>query len=346
MGIHNYLLYGTLWGHIPVRYDPDALFLMLAENPPSKFNSVSSDPRLNRTIWMFGGSTVRGHADKDENKTLPALVAMFLNAEARPYHFTVVNLGEYGFNSVLESRYLQKALIDNRSGPDIVVFYDGGNEAFQFVEYRQPRGHIGYRRLKAFIESYRSSWFGLLKPVNAAVHASFTKELYDKLNLFFYPVEPDSPALKQMVSSAVKRYDHVARVAQCYGSQFILIWQPMLWVEKCESPKEVKALERNAFLDTEKFVGMKASVNATYEALENVLQHKPYFVSLRDALCNRTVPAYWPDGIHLRYKGNGVIAHQIAKILKRRMKGELNSETIMRATSGAAGFYDPSNDLH
>ena len=153
IGVHNYILFGTLWGHIPVRYDPDALFLMLAANPPSKFNSVSSDPLLNRTIWMFGGSTVRGHADKDENRTLPALVSEYLNAEDRPYHFTVINLGEYGFNSVLESKYLQKVLIDSPSSPDTVIFYDGGNDSFQFVEYRQPVGHIGYRRLKAFIES-------------------------------------------------------------------------------------------------------------------------------------------------------------------------------------------------
>ena len=329
IGVHNYLLYGTLWGHIPVRYDPEALFLMSAENPPSTFNSVSADPQLNRTIWMFGGSTVRGYPDRNRDKTLPALVSRYLNQRVRPYHVRVVNLGEFGFNSVLESKYLQKVFLDNQSGPDLVIFYDGGNDAFQFVEYRQPVGHIGYRRLKAFIESYRSSWFGLLKPINAAVYGSYTRELYDKLNLFFRPVEPDSPVLREMVNTAVRRYDHVARVVECYGSEFILVWQPLLWVEECTLSQPIKSAERRGLLDTEKFNRMRESVTTTYSALEKALQHKPYFVNLRDALCNRTVPVYWPDGIHLRYAGRRTIAHWIADIVSLRFPGRFRPRPLI-----------------
>ena len=44
-------------------------------------------------------------------------------------------------------------------------------------------GHIGYRRLKAFIECYRMGWFGLFKPINAAVYTSYTKEFFDRVRM-------------------------------------------------------------------------------------------------------------------------------------------------------------------
>ena len=212
MTSQNYVSYGHVFSHVPVRYDPDALFLMVDSNPPPDYNSVSPNPQLNRTIWMFGGSTVRCEAHWNHNKTLPAFLAKFLNEKARPYHFSVLNLGENGFNSVLESKYLQKVFIENPSPPWAVIFYDGANDCFQYAEYRRPVGHIGYRRLKAFIESYRQSWFGLFKPINAAIYASYTNEFIDRIRMFHDPVKPDSPALGNMASLAARRYDHVARI--------------------------------------------------------------------------------------------------------------------------------------
>ncbi|MGC8660849.1 MAG: hypothetical protein ACP5U1_17450, partial [Desulfomonilaceae bacterium] len=58
MSIQNYLLYGSVYSHVPVRYDPDTLFLMTDRVPPSDYNSASADSKLNRIVWMFGGSTV------------------------------------------------------------------------------------------------------------------------------------------------------------------------------------------------------------------------------------------------------------------------------------------------
>jgi hypothetical protein len=64
----------------------------------------------------------------------------------------------------------------------MIVFYDGANDAKYFAEHRTPYGHHGYRRVRSLIESYYASWFGLLKPVTAATHASFTGELWDKIH--------------------------------------------------------------------------------------------------------------------------------------------------------------------
>lgn len=334
MMIHNYMLYGHVFSHVPVRYDPDALFVMTDRNPPCRFNSASEDPRMNRTVWMFGGSTVRCNAHRDENTTLPAFLSKFLNERGRPYHFTVANLGENGFNSVLESKYLQKALVESSAPPHIVIFYDGANDAFQFAEYRQPVGHIGYRRLKAFIESYRMTWYGIFKPISAAIHASYTNEFLDRIRMFHVPVKSDSPELAEMVDLAVRRYDHVARVVTGYGAEFVLIWQPILWVENCETQQSVRQAESSLFVDIEKFPNLKQGVRTTYDALERALQNKPYFVSFRDVLCKRTTALFWPDGIHLNSPGNEIVAENIGQLLMRGFPGKASELSVGRTTGG------------
>jgi hypothetical protein len=324
MTVQNYVSYGHVFSHVPVRYDADALFLMMDDNPPPDFNSVSTNPKLNRTIWMFGGSTVRCEAHRDRNTTLPAFLSKFLNEKAKPHHFTVLNLGENGFNSVLESKYLQKAFIELTSAPEIVVFYDGANDSFQYAEYREPVAHIGYRRLKAFVESYRQSWFGLLKPFNAAIHASYTNEFIDRIRMYRDVVKPDSPELGHMVDFSVRRYDHIDKVVQAYGAKFVLIWQPMLWIEDCNLPEKVKSGERSTFIDKNRFPDLETSVRTTYKALEDKLRGRPYFVSFGNALCDRTAPLFWPDGIHLRREGNEIVAREIGALLLHRFPEELS----------------------
>lgn len=325
MTLHNYILYGNIYSHVPVRYDPNTLFLMLDENPSADFNSVSPDPELNRIVWMFGGSTVRCNAHWDRNQTLPALLSKFLNKKAKPYHFTVVNYGENGFNSLLESRYLQKALADTNQAPHIVVFYDGGNDCFQYIEYREPEGHVGYRRLKGFIEGYRMSWWGFLKPITAAVYTSYTRELIDRLHMFSDPIKPDSEGLERMVELTSKRFDHVAKVLHCYDVEFLLVWQPLLLVEDCQVGERIKSAERTRFLDTEKFSDLKKSLNTTYDKFERKLENKPYFASLRNVLCDRTSAFYQPDGIHLTYEGNEEIARNLGQLLIDRFSQSLFS---------------------
>ncbi|MFH0960904.1 MAG: SGNH/GDSL hydrolase family protein [Pseudomonadota bacterium] len=325
MTVHNYILYGNVYSHVPVRYDPNTLFLMRDTNPSSEFNSVSNDPQLNRIVWMFGGSTVRCNAHWDPNQTLPALVSKFLNQKARPYHFTVVNFGENGFNSLLESKYFQKAIADSHEPPNLVIFYDGANDCFQYAEYREPEGHVGYRRLKGFIEGYRMSWFGIFKPISAAVYTSYTNEFIDRFRMLGDPVDPDSPNLDKMALFTARRFDHVAKVANCYSSEFLLLWQPVLWVENCQVGEAVNLEESTMFLDARKFPDLKQSVETTYNKLEHELLNKPYFVSLRNSLCGRQTACFQPDGIHLTCQGNEEMAQRIAELIIGRFRDTLIS---------------------
>jgi lysophospholipase L1-like esterase len=56
-----------------------------------------------------------------------------------------------------------------------------------------------------------------------------------------------------------------------------------------------------------------------YEALVERLQGKPYFINLRNILCNRKEPLYQPDGIHLLDDGRKLVARRLDEVLQERL---------------------------
>jgi len=313
----NYLIYGKVREGSRVRYDPYALFLNkggvrpTAHNPPPPWKN----PHL--LIWMFGGSTMRGSTDHDD-RTIPSYLAEMFNRREQPGQVTVVNYGENSFNSLLETKYLQKLLIEADRAPQVIIFYDGANDSSYFAQYRTPDGHHGYRRLRGLIESYHESFFGLLKPLNAAFYSSFTKEVYDKLRQTVVPLRTDSPELQQMVTLTVKRYDYVQKTAACYGARFLLFWQPIWWVESQEVAPAVQEQEKQYMLTGERFAPVRHNFAVIYLALAHALKEKPYFVDFQNVLCSRTAPVYQPDGVHLNDLGRRLVAQEMNRVLREK----------------------------
>jgi len=313
----NFILYGHAREGSRAVYDPYTLFLQSSGVRPTANNSVSKAGKENRSVWMFGGSTMRGATDFDE-RTIPSFLSEYLNSKREGLHFSVTNFGTNSFNSLLETKYLQKLLIESASAPDIIVFYDGANDAKYFLEHRSAYGHHGYRRTRALIESYYHSWFGLLKPLNAALYASFSKELYDRINQIGTPLDPGLPEFQTMIALNEGRYEFVNKISGCYGAKFILFWQPMLWVEECQIPSAVKEQEKNLVVAAERFETMRRNFDVAYTSLADRLAAKPYFVSLRGVFCDRKVPVYQADGVHLNDDGRRIVAGAIGKVLEQR----------------------------
>jgi hypothetical protein len=313
----NLFVYGSVWEGSRVNYDGYTLFQegprATTNNPPA---TVGPSPDQ-RTIWMFGGSTMRGATD-DDARTIPSVLAGLLNAgEARP-RFAVLNFGENSFNSLLETRYLQKALIERPTRPDLVLFYDGANESVYFSQLRTPYAHHGYQQVRALVESHRRSVFSIFKPLNAALYASFTWELITKINQTVIPIDPDSEELRDFVGRTVQRYDYVHEQAAFYGADFVLFWQPVLWGEGCEPSPEVAEVERGYAINKLRFTAIKENFRTVQQALAEALRGRPYFVDLRDALCSRTAPVYQHDGVHLQDGGRGMMARAMHQLLAER----------------------------
>lgn len=308
----NYLIYGQVRDCDPVRYDPYTLFVSEGCPRPTANNPPALDRQKNRLIWLFGGSTMKGATD-DDTKTIPSFLARDLNQVEPLSPSYLINFGEPSFNSLMETKYLQKALIEQPVHPDIIIFYDGANDCTYFAQNRTPYAHLGYRRLKGLIESYHHSFFGILKPLNAALYASFTNELYAKIRQGVIPLKADDPQLLQFVDSVEKRYDYVNKVAQGTGAKFLLFWQPFWWVETDPVSPAVSQKEE---VSLPKHLAVRHNFEIIDRALADRLKNKPYFIDFRNVLCKRTQPAYQDDGIHLQDVGREMVAGQMARNLK------------------------------
>lgn len=314
----NLFVYGSVWEGSRVQYDPYTLFQEgirpTAHNPAAAVGREGGGPV---PIWMFGGSTMRGATD-DDTRTIPSYLAGLLNGRGGQSGYLVRNYGENSFNSLLETRYLQKALIEETDRPGILVFYDGVNESVYFSQHRSPGAHHGYNRVRALIESHRRSLWGLLKPLNAAVYASFSWELWDKLNQTVIPMSPDSPELRDFVHLAVQRYDYVNAQAELYGATFLLIWQPALWVEECTVDPRVAAIEEKLPINRARFLAVRHNFQVIKEALAAELLSRPYFVDFRQVLCARTEQVYQHDGVHLQDAGRAIVAQAMLDVFLDR----------------------------
>jgi lysophospholipase L1-like esterase len=314
VSLTNKIIYGSMWeGGYQVKYDPYVLFL----SGPRPTSHNSNRPGQNhRTLWLFGGSTMRGQTDQDD-QTIPSFLAGMLNQPDSRFSYTIVNFGEDSYNSLLETKYLQKELIQRSPHPDLIIFYDGANDCSYTAQHRTPDGHYGYRRFTAMVENYRRSFFGLLKSLNAALYCSFTKELYDKMMQTAVPISPGSQLVRESVGAVQQRYDHVRKLAHCYGAGFLVFWQPILWVETGTVLPQVREQEKQYAIMAERFLSIRHNFSVLYEALAQGLEGKSYFINFQQVLCSRTEPTYRPDGVHLNDVGREMVAREMNLVLRK-----------------------------
>ena len=103
--------------------------------------TVDSPIKPSKTIHVFGGSTVFGTGSKD-SETIPSYMQKVLNNNG--FNIAVKN---YGFMTLVASQQLAALKAANLRPGDIVLFYDGGNDAFNSFVYGSPQGTIiGYNR--------------------------------------------------------------------------------------------------------------------------------------------------------------------------------------------------------
>lgn len=316
VSVSNYVLYGHIREGSRAFYDPYTTFRS-SEGVRPTLNECSPGANRHFVIWIFGGSTTRGNTE-DDAMTLPSQLAAQLNSRNDGVCYEVRNFGENSYNSLLEIQYFEKQLIHNGERPDLVIFYDGANDCVYFAQHRTPDGHHGYRRAKALVESYYKSFFGVFKALNAAIQASFTKELMDKFFQVQVPIDPESKELKEHVKQVGERYAFANKVAACYGARFLVFWQPAQWVEQEDVMVEVREKENKHFINTERFSTMRGNFTTVYEALEASLKNRSYFIDFRNVLTKRKDVAYKADGVHLQDLGRNMVADAMAEVLEER----------------------------
>jgi lysophospholipase L1-like esterase len=317
-----YFIYGQVREGEPVHYDPYALYLLSSGIRPTT-NNPAADSKSVPLIWMFGGSTTRGISD-DDSQTMPSFLAKVLNQEDPKLTARVVNFGNDGYNALMETKYLQKMLIESPTSPKVIIFYDGANDGAYFAQYRTPAAHHGYRQVRGLIESYHRSFFGLFKSFNAAWYTSYARELWDKMRQGLIPLAADDPVLAEYKAAAVKRYDFVDKVARSFGAEFLLFWQPCWWVETAPVDPTVKTKEQQTVIMGDRWA-LKHNFVTIYNGLADNLGKKPYFNDFRNVLTPRQQEVYESDGIHLNPNGDAMLAEHLGQFLKKRVGNRLTA---------------------
>ena len=103
--------------------------------------TVDQPMKARRTIHMYGGSTVFGVGSSDAG-TIPSHLQKLIN-----HDYSGISVKNYGFMTLVASQQLAALKNSDVKSGDIVLFYDGGNDAFNSYVYKSPEGTIiGYNR--------------------------------------------------------------------------------------------------------------------------------------------------------------------------------------------------------
>ena len=130
----------TIWDR---RYHPGDLINIDLEGFRHTTNNSDADDAL--SVWVFGGSTAWGEGAPDD-ETIPSHLAGLMNAWG--VDTTVNNLGERGYVSTQEVVLLYREL-QAGGRPDVVVFYDGINDAAAASNWPEvPGSHVSLHRIR------------------------------------------------------------------------------------------------------------------------------------------------------------------------------------------------------
>ena len=221
------------------------------------WNSPHSKGRPPFRIFMFGGSTMWGTGVRDD-ATLASIVARRLTDAGQEVEVT--NYGQIGYVSTQEVMLLFQLLREGRR-PDLVVFYDGINDAYAAYQNRiAGLSQNEYTRVQEFnlLSSARRTKLYLTAAQSILMHSNIARlgRLFD--------LKPDSesetgprgvaylaqsdgfeePAVLQQ--QVITLYLFNKRAVEALGREFgfrsVFYWQPVTYTKNELAPYEQSQL--------------------------------------------------------------------------------------------------------
>jgi hypothetical protein len=216
--------------------------------------AVPAVPRAR--VFFFGGSTMWGSFQRDDH-TIPAEAARRLQQVAGPG--ARIDVGNFGETGWVMTQEMLELMLQLRSGarPDVVVFYDGINDAFSALQYgvagipqneekRAAEFAMG-RKLDRTL--YGHGVLSDLRAVGTLELASLEHlELVQRLQSIAHPTSIKTVSVDSAARALTAVYAENARLiealAKAYGFTPIYVWQPSLHATaKQVTPYEARLLQ-------------------------------------------------------------------------------------------------------
>lgn len=264
------------------------------------------------TVWLFGDSVMWGWGSPD-SETIASLVAA--HYESAGQQVCIVNYGEKGWANTQELIELVQQLKHADRKPDVVLFYDGGTEAFTAYENKQVDVHSNYLDFRNYLEGWiteRKSGFSYLSRTN-------TYRLLENIAARVSPKQDSDDSASESdaqtwAGAIMQNYQEnmnvIGLLAKQYGFRPIFVWYPNMAVGHKQLTPDEAQLNRRL---KKRFPGMDLVYRAAYEKCRAVSRPDLYY--LGDLLDDTKTPLY--RGIaHLNAAGNQIVADRLFQILE------------------------------
>ena len=266
------------------------------------------------TIWMFGDSVMWGAGSPDA-ETIPSLIAQNYEKAGKPV--CIVNYAEKGWSNTQEMVALIEQLKHAARKPDIVLFYDGGTEAFAAYQSGRADVHSNYNSFKNFLDN----WGASQKASFSYFEQTNTYRLLERIGIKapFHRKEPkpeverDTDAISAAVmDNYLQNMNIIDLLAKQYGFRPVFAWYPNLAIgHKEQTPYEQQVLA----MEYKKFHDLGSMYQAVYKKGREI--KRPDFYYLGDALDDQKNSLY--VGIsHLKPEGNEIVAKRLFDILEHK----------------------------
>jgi hypothetical protein len=256
-------------------------------------------------------------------ETIPSFVAQDYQKANKPV--CIVNYAEKGWSNTQEMIELIEQLKHATRKPNVVLFYDGGTEAFAAYQSGQADVHSNFNLFKGFLDSWgntQKAGFAYLRQTNTyRLLKRLSVKASSRLDQAKKSSEPrDTKVLSEaVVVNYIQNMDIVDLLAKQYGFRAIFAWYPNMAVgHKQLTPYEQQVLG----FEYQKFPDLGAMYQAVYDRSGEI--DRPNFYNLADALDDRKDSLY--KGIsHLNPEGDQIVAGRLFDILERDSSISANS---------------------
>lgn len=258
-------------------------------------------------VWIFGGSTVYGTGVPDA-ETIPSYLSRELNAGGNCAEVT--NFGNESYVTTQELILLEQQLKQG-GRPDVVIFYDGFNDAHLGMTAVDPWAtHYGLDIVKARAEGSVRGRLDFLDRL-------YTTRMVHALGQVFKRTSTSDVRDERARASTVlevyeANHKMAAALGQGYHFRFYGFWQPMLF----SGHKRLGAFEEqiSKMDSTSRRRFDPLPVVAAYEEAERRAPNAG-FIFLAGIFDSVSEPIYI-DEAHLGPRGNELIARAIARYVE------------------------------
>lgn len=266
------------------------------------------------TIWTFGDSVMWGAAAPDAG-TIPSYLALDYENAGMPA--CIVNYAEKGWSNTQETVALIELLKHATRKPDLVLFYDGGSEAFAAYQNGEADVHSNFGQVKNFLDNWHTTQtpnFNYFRQTNTyrllariAARAPFHHLPQPSAS------NPDTETLSQaVIENYLQNMDIVGLLAKQFGFRPVFAWYPNLTV----GHKEMTSYEQEVLrLSDREFPGLSAMYRAVYQRGHEI--RRPEFHEL-DHLVDDQKASLYVGISHMKPEGNRIAADRLFDLLQTK----------------------------